>query len=156
MRDDERMRSRRAEALTSGLDLFAREGLHGLTHRRVDQAGGLPTGTTSNHFRSRTALVAAVCEEVVARRLAEGHGPHDEQLALAWYELLIAARREPWIADAIAPLRARMRDLVDDGRHDGLSLTTPQVMALLAGLEYAQIVTGEDLSMVIPLLTKAE
>lgn len=149
------MTSRRDLVLATGVDVFAREGLHGLTHGGVDRAGHLPRGTTSNYFRTRSALVQAVCEEVADRRLAEGEGPHDERVALAWYELLIAARREPWIGEAIAPLRARMRDIVEHGRPEGIPLTTGQIMALLGGIEFAELVTGEDLSEAIDVLRSA-
>ncbi|WP_313023148.1 hypothetical protein [Mobilicoccus sp.] len=147
--------SRRALALAAAVDVFGRDGLHGLTHGRVDAAGSLPRGTTSNHFRTRAALVQAVCEEVTDRRLAEGAGPHDDRLALAWCEVLIASRREPWIADAVAPLRARMRALVEAGRDDDIPLTTPQLMALLTGIEFAELVTGESLGVVVTMLHEA-
>lgn len=146
------MTSRRELVLATGVEVFAEHGLHGLTHGGVDRAGELPRGTTSNHFRTRSALVRAVCEEVAERRLAEGAGPHDERLALAWYELLIAARRQPWIAEAVAPVHTRMHQLVEQARPEGLPLTTAQVMALAAGLEYAELVTGEDLGAAADLL----
>ncbi|PLW73640.1 TetR family transcriptional regulator, partial [Streptomyces sp. DJ] len=41
-------------------------GLRGLTHRAVDEAAGLPQGSTSNHARTRAALL-----ETALRRLAD-------------------------------------------------------------------------------------
>lgn len=40
--------------------------MRGLTHRAVDEAAGLPQGSTSNHARTRLALL-----EAAVRRLAE-------------------------------------------------------------------------------------
>lgn len=144
--------SRRDEVLAAAVDLLGREGLHGLTHGRVDRAAGLPAGTASNHFRTRAALVTAVADALAARRLADGAGAHDEGLALGWFELLIAARREPWIAEAIAPMRARMAELVERQRDDRLPITTPELMALLTGLEFGALATGIELSRVLAML----
>ncbi|MEV5593753.1 TetR/AcrR family transcriptional regulator [Streptomyces sp. NPDC052496] len=50
----------------AALSLLAARGLRGLTHRAVDEAAGLPQGSTSNLARTRAALL-----ETVVRRLAE-------------------------------------------------------------------------------------
>ncbi|MCV7124274.1 TetR/AcrR family transcriptional regulator [Mycobacterium lacus] len=44
---------------------MAEQGLHGLSHRAVDEAAEVPRGTTSNYFRSREALVAAAIQRIV-------------------------------------------------------------------------------------------
>lgn len=46
--------------------LLAERGVRGLTHRAVDQAAGIPPGSTSNHARTRAALL-----ETALDRLAE-------------------------------------------------------------------------------------
>ncbi|MGI5199679.1 TetR/AcrR family transcriptional regulator [Streptomyces sp. CA-288835] len=57
----------RAELITdTAIDLLAERGMRGLTHRAVDEAAGLPQGSTSNHARTRLALL-----EAAVRRLAE-------------------------------------------------------------------------------------
>jgi AcrR family transcriptional regulator len=57
----------RAELIAdTALALLAERGMRGLTHRAVDEAAGLPQGSTSNHARTRAALLAAA-----VRRLAE-------------------------------------------------------------------------------------
>ncbi len=48
------------------LALLAERGMRGLTHRAVDEAAGLPQGSTSNHARTRLALL-----EAAVRRQAE-------------------------------------------------------------------------------------
>ncbi|WP_328463324.1 TetR/AcrR family transcriptional regulator [Streptomyces sp. NBC_00448] len=50
----------------TALTLLAERGMRGLTHRAVDEAAGLPQGSTSNHARTRLALL-----ETAVRRLAE-------------------------------------------------------------------------------------
>ncbi|MBH5333723.1 TetR/AcrR family transcriptional regulator [Streptomyces pactum] len=50
----------------TAIGLLASRGLRGLTHRAVDEAAGLPQGSTSNLARTRAALLATA-----VRRLAE-------------------------------------------------------------------------------------
>ncbi len=59
---------RRAELTDAAIDVVVRQGLHGLSHRAVDEAASVPRGTTSNYFRSRGALL-----EATTRRLMELH-----------------------------------------------------------------------------------
>ncbi|MYW06852.1 TetR family transcriptional regulator [Streptomyces sp. SID2563] len=59
--------SDRAELIAdAALALLAERGMRGLTHRAVDERAGLPQGSTSNHARTRQALL-----ETAVRRLAE-------------------------------------------------------------------------------------
>ncbi len=45
----------------AAVEVLGERGTAGLTHRAVDQHAGLPEGSTSNHFRTRAALIGAVC-----------------------------------------------------------------------------------------------
>ena len=63
VRNDDR---RRALA-DAGLTVLAREGARGLTHRAVDREAGVPTGTSSNYFRTRGDLVGALVERIEQR-----------------------------------------------------------------------------------------
>ncbi|BBJ46069.1 hypothetical protein SSPO_087870 [Streptomyces antimycoticus] len=57
----------RAELIAdTALGLLAERGMRGLTHRAVDEAAGLPLGSTSNHARTRAALL-----KTAVRRLAQ-------------------------------------------------------------------------------------
>ncbi|MWB97965.1 TetR/AcrR family transcriptional regulator [Agromyces seonyuensis] len=58
---------RRRAIADAGLLVLARDGSRGLTHRAVDQAAGVPVGTTANYFRSRDALVAGLVERIGER-----------------------------------------------------------------------------------------
>lgn len=54
------MSSTRERALDAAVELVGSQGIRALTHARVDAAAGLPRGSTSNHFRTRAALLGGV------------------------------------------------------------------------------------------------
>src|SRR5213078_25177 len=62
--------TRREDLLDAAIAVLGGTGIHGLTHRAVDSAAGLPAGSTSNHFRTRDALLNAVVERFAARERA--------------------------------------------------------------------------------------
>jgi AcrR family transcriptional regulator len=64
------MANRRDDLLDAAITVLGESGIHGLTHRAVDAAAGLPAGSTSNHFRTRDALLNAVVERFAARERA--------------------------------------------------------------------------------------
>ncbi|TWS19214.1 TetR/AcrR family transcriptional regulator [Tsukamurella asaccharolytica] len=71
---------RRQEVLDAAIEVLGTRGLRGLTHRAVDEVAAVPSGTASNHFRSRSALVKGVVERMVEQDLAfwagfDGVGP---------------------------------------------------------------------------------
>jgi DNA-binding transcriptional regulator YbjK len=60
--------SSRSDLVTdAALTLLAERGMRGLTHRAVDQAAGLPQGSTSNHARTREALLEAAVRRLAVR-----------------------------------------------------------------------------------------
>jgi DNA-binding transcriptional regulator YbjK len=64
------MSDRRTQVAEAALSVVAAAGLKGLTHRAVDAAAAVPPGTTSNYFRNRAALVAAVADRIEQQDLA--------------------------------------------------------------------------------------
>jgi AcrR family transcriptional regulator len=118
--------NRRDDVLDAAISVLGESGMKGLTHRAVDAAAGLPAGSTSNHFRSRNALLNAVVERFVAREranwddiaaemcpttpeelahaiavfLRDSAGPQ-RTLTLARYAILVQAAIDP-------PLRAQL------------------------------------------------
>jgi DNA-binding transcriptional regulator YbjK len=61
----------RAEVIAdAALKLLAERGMRGLTHRAVDEAAGLPQGSTSNHARTRQALLEAAVQRLAVREAA--------------------------------------------------------------------------------------
>ena len=67
---------RRRALADAGLEVLANAGARGLTHRAVDRAAGVPLGTTTNYFRSRSALLTGLVE-----RIYERLAPSDEFIA---------------------------------------------------------------------------
>lgn len=65
------MTSARDRVVAAAIELLGREGARALTHRRVDQRAGLPEGSTSNHFRTRAALLEGAVDGIVAAEMAE-------------------------------------------------------------------------------------
>jgi AcrR family transcriptional regulator len=120
------MGNRRDDLLDAAIAVLGESGIHKLTHRAVDAAAGLPAGSTSNHFRTRDALLNAVVERFAARERAnweniatqavpttprelaealaaaaqDAAGPH-RTLTLARYAILVEAAIHP-------PLRAQL------------------------------------------------
>ncbi|MGW0818213.1 TetR/AcrR family transcriptional regulator [Streptomyces viridiviolaceus] len=119
----------------AALSLLAERGMRGLTHRAVDEAAGLPQGSTSNLARTRQALL-----ELAVRRLAEREArvlalhempdpsggldalvdalalatyralTHNRELTLARYELALEATRRPELRAHFDAAGARFRD----------------------------------------------
>lgn len=141
----------------AALALLAERGMRGLTHRAVDEAAGLPQGSTSNVARTRQTLL-----ELAVRRLAErearvlglhemptpraGAGSSNEltdamalathraltrnrELTLARYELALEATRRPELRAHFDAAGARFRDLLT-GLVTGLGSTDPDRHAL--------------------------
>jgi DNA-binding transcriptional regulator YbjK len=56
----------------AAIAVLADHGARGLTHRAVDQAAGLPPGTTSNYARTREALLTLALTRIAEIDAAEG------------------------------------------------------------------------------------
>jgi DNA-binding transcriptional regulator YbjK len=69
------MSSTRRRALDAAVELVGSEGIRALTHGRVDAAASLPPGSTSNHFRTRAALLAGVIEWIAVQEQADAGVP---------------------------------------------------------------------------------
>jgi len=118
--------ARRIELADAAISVVADEGMRGLTHRAVDAQAGAPTGTTSNYFRSRDALIDAVVSRIgerltpdpdtLAALAARAPGVDlfadylrdivrrllgDRTVTLALYTLRLEAARNPAIADRL-------------------------------------------------------
>ncbi|MFI9050963.1 TetR/AcrR family transcriptional regulator [Streptomyces sp. NPDC053427] len=77
------MARRRDQVLDAAIEVLGAEGLRRLTYQAVDTTAGVPTGTTSNYFRNRTALIDGIVDhlQAVERRewesFAAGTDPAD-------------------------------------------------------------------------------
>jgi AcrR family transcriptional regulator len=63
--------SRRELITGAAIRTLAGNGMRGLTHRAVDQAAGLPAGSTSYYFRTRQALLQATVERLAEMSTAD-------------------------------------------------------------------------------------
>jgi AcrR family transcriptional regulator len=62
----------RAELIgDTAIEVLAAEGARGLTHRAVDRAAGLPPGSTSNHARTREALLTCALTRITQLEAAD-------------------------------------------------------------------------------------
>jgi DNA-binding transcriptional regulator YbjK len=119
---------RRRELCDAAIQLLADDGAKGVSHLKVDRLAGVPDGTTSFYFRTRSALLHAVATRVAELDLDElrdatrraavtnGSGSHPSGLATlvmrsatgarltrtkARNELVLQAFRDPAVAVAL-------------------------------------------------------
>ncbi|WP_270365907.1 TetR/AcrR family transcriptional regulator [Microbacterium algeriense] len=115
--------ARRRTIADAGLAVLARDGSRGLTHRAIDALAEVPTGTTSNYFRTRDALIEGLVDRIgerlapppedLRRRAAGTPGPAlfadyvrdivrrlsaDRDVTLALFELRLESARRPEVA----------------------------------------------------------
>ncbi|MGY1604061.1 TetR/AcrR family transcriptional regulator [Geodermatophilus sp. SYSU D00815] len=122
------MATTRSRVLDAAVDVLGDEGLRALTHARVDARAGLPRGSTSNHFRTRRALLSGVVEHLAAVQLQQASGAlevttaddlvdglcalveratgPDRALTTARYALFVEAGHDPDLREQLARGRA--------------------------------------------------
>ncbi|MGW5424419.1 TetR/AcrR family transcriptional regulator [Streptomyces sp. NPDC003943] len=133
--------SRRTLLADAALGVLADAGMRGLTHRAVDAAAGLPAGTTSAYFRTRSALLTALVRRLVELDQAELHtaaertpmplteaalvrglvalvaartGGEGRRRSLARYACVLESVRDPELRDILVPRENPGRQAVRD------------------------------------------
>jgi len=71
---------RRRDLCDAAIQLLADDGAKGLSHLKVDRKSGVPDGTTSFYFRTRSALLLAVAERLAELDLANLQSVADNAL----------------------------------------------------------------------------
>ncbi|MBW0016531.1 MAG: TetR/AcrR family transcriptional regulator [Mycobacterium sp.] len=123
---------RRRELCDAAIQVLAEHGSRGLTHGQVDRCAGVPDGTTSYYYRTRTALLRGVGKRVAEIDVANLRSVIDEpldpdspfahlamltmmqadgpglMLNRARHELLLGAARDPGLADTSTDFTARI------------------------------------------------
>jgi DNA-binding transcriptional regulator YbjK len=151
-------RERRDRLADAAIEVLAREGTRGLTHRAVDAHAGEPPGTTSRYFRTREALMTGVVERVRTLHFADfaraPRAPVDREVLvdhltamvlaaltanrfrhLAIAELFLEATRRPELHPALAATRTAQIQLMRDiHRAAGIELTAAQATLLVTGI----------------------
>lgn len=120
--------------------MLAEHGSRGLTHRAVDQEADLPLGSTSNYFRTRSALLEAalarhieldlppveLIEQIGDSRLDRDQArglilaalsrviePEARSMVAARYELMLESTRRPELRRRYQDARERVIDLTE-------------------------------------------
>ncbi|YCK34962.1 TetR/AcrR family transcriptional regulator [Actinomadura sp. ATCC 39365] len=125
---------KRADAVAdTAITLLAERGMRGLTHRAVDEAAGLPPGSTSNLARTRAALLELTLSrltELEMKAMAIAYEPvpltlddlparlaeavrvqlDDRRRTLARYELALEATRRPELREIYNRAGRHFRD----------------------------------------------
>lgn len=112
---------RRTVLADAALEVLVARGARGLTHRAVDEQAGLPEGSTSNHFRTRDALMAGALERLVeldapaATNLLE-QAPPAERVPPGRAAAIATALLNRWIAEGAEARRVARYELLLESR----------------------------------------
>ncbi|MFF5159125.1 TetR/AcrR family transcriptional regulator [Streptomyces sp. NPDC000348] len=128
----------------AAIDTVATAGLRGLTHRAVDAAAGLPAGSTSYYFRTRSALISACYLRLAELSVADvdrweaEHGRPDpdsaaEALAALLHHWLTVERNRQLARFELSLEATRRPELRADLRTAGLAARS-RAATLLAAL----------------------
>lgn len=161
--------ARRRQILDAAVTVLASQGWRGLTHRAIDRAAGLPEGSSSAYYRSRSALQSALAAYVVRRlsadveglatKLDERPGDHDHAVAAtsatfrrwlddsdllqARLELTLAAARDDDLAGQLHDSREALTTIADDilvrGGHAHSVAVSATIVAALDGVLIAAL-----------------
>jgi DNA-binding transcriptional regulator YbjK len=133
--------SNREQALAAAVELLGTEGLRSLTHVRVDERAGLPKGSTSNHFRTRAALLEGVVTWMVDQELPQVGGaaaPESvEELVEALvgvYDFMMGANRTMTTARMVLLLEAAHDPALREALARGRAAMEAALLPALAGL----------------------
>ncbi len=157
---------RRTDVADGAIAVLAERGARGLTHRAVDVQVGLPDGSTSYYYRTRSALLAAAATRLVeldladVRQLTAGSeavgllgglapllerwsGPAQRNRLSARFELFLEAGRNESLRDVLREPRAQFIAYVEaflstHGLQPARSLAL-SVNAMIEGLLLAEV-----------------
>ncbi len=152
------VQSRTDRVARAAVEVLGEKGAAGLTHRAVDRQAALPEGSTSNHFRTRAALLDAICRYLTDHDLAKlkeraekfsGQGDltvgaaaralvaivddwtnKESVLTAARLELFLIAYRDPSLAARLSEVRHAFRDQTVEWL-DGLSKGAAEHVAIV-------------------------
>lgn len=120
---------RRRDLCDTAIQLLADDGAKGLSHLKVDRKAGVPDGTTSFYFRTRSALLLAVAERLaeldMANLQAVADNSGDSQNAGSpslLSQVVIQSGREP----ELARTKARYELTMQAARDPALAATLQQ------------------------------
>jgi DNA-binding transcriptional regulator YbjK len=118
--------SRRGLLSDAAIEVLAREGGRGLTHRAVDREASVPEGTTKNYFPTRRSLLEAVGERMADLHrdaVAQLHESAPEQVSIAELTQLYQAMLERAKGQGRSQFLALFELYVESVRRPELQLT---------------------------------
>lgn len=160
--------ARRDRLADAAIEILARDGAKGLTHRAVDAEAGEPVGTTSRYFRSRDALMHGAADRARALHFSDLGRPakspadhladmvhsaltQNRSRHLAMLELFLESNRRPGLRAALAETRAAQIQLIRRmHKAAGINLTTHQATTLVAtitGLVFMGLTTPDAIGL---------
>ncbi|OBK34989.1 TetR family transcriptional regulator [Mycobacterium sp. 1245111.1] len=132
---------RRRELCDAAIQLLADDGAKGLSHLKVDGRAGVPDGTTSFYFRTRSALLHAVAERMVELDLAAlqtvaDSGAVDDGSASALAKVVIQSGEEPQLSRT----RARYEMTIQATRDPAIGATLQRAVDAFTKLHHDIVV----------------
>ncbi|WP_338303194.1 TetR/AcrR family transcriptional regulator [Erythrobacter sp. Dej080120_24] len=166
--------SRTDRVTRAAVEVLGLKGAAGLTHRAVDRHAGLPEGSTSNLFRTRDALVGAVCRFLTEHdlttlakaesrfdavpithadaaaelaRIITRWSDQEAVLTAARLEIFLIARRDPRLAAQLDQVRRNFRDRAGEWLErlePGAGRHAAFLMAVIEGLTANQLLHASN------------
>jgi DNA-binding transcriptional regulator YbjK len=123
---------RRHDLCDAAIALLAAEGSKGLSHLKVDRCANVPDGTTSFHFRTRSALLRAIADrldelDMVTMQSVVDRGSQASSLLA---ELVMRAGVEPQLTRTKARYELTMQATRDPQMAESLQRSTQAFTAL--------------------------
>jgi DNA-binding transcriptional regulator YbjK len=117
---------RRTRIADGALELLGKQGARALTHRAIDQAVGLPAGSTSYYCSRRSDLLALIVErftEIEHQEAVEYAAALDGRMSLDRIAEVLAAQIWKWLnARHVLPLASRFELFLAAGREPSLQM----------------------------------
>ncbi|WP_256385481.1 TetR/AcrR family transcriptional regulator [Mycobacterium sp. IS-2888] len=101
---------RRRQLTDAAIELLGTDGVHGVSHPKVDERAGVPDGTTSFYFRTRKALLHGVATRLNELDVADlslltelaGDRPTEFAGTAGLARIVMYVATEPWLTRAKA------------------------------------------------------
>jgi DNA-binding transcriptional regulator YbjK len=129
---------RRRDLCDAAIQLLADDGAKGLSHLKVDGRAGVPDGTTSFYFRTRSALLHAVAERMVEldlatlQTVADSAAVDDGSAASALAKVVIQSGEEPQLSRT----RARYEMTIQATRDPAIGATLQRAVDAFTKLHH--------------------
>jgi DNA-binding transcriptional regulator YbjK len=126
--------------LDAALEVLGTGGIHALSHARVDATAGVPAGSTSNHFRTRAALVAGAVRRLRElddenwRAMSAAPPPADLDALAAAFAAFVDDATGPSRTLTVARYVIYTQGIVEPGLLDALNANRQRIVGWTAGV----------------------